>query len=221
MFFNPRMLFLRNPTPQSFWESPRTDGKEAPVFDSVTVGETSAKLREPHKGNEFPEEKKKLKALWRKGCCEIRFWEEEEESAAVAPAVETTAATAATFAAENGREVGREERWGRPGGWENEKGKRNDTMFSLLRSQIYNTLLSEVHPPPRQFKEVIIQRNDSIFTDSCKEKYTRLQNLFDLFALFFFYIKKWSMYIIWIRLFAIYILITYLMLIFLKEFRLK
>lgn len=113
MFFNPKMHFLRNPIPHSFWEASRTEGKEDPVFDSTTGAPLSAKLREPQRGNELSEEKIEFKAFWRK-----RRWRSLEETAANAAAV---AAAAAIL-----------EKWrGGLGGWgrENTKGKRSDAMF--------------------------------------------------------------------------------------------
>lgn len=70
----------------------------------------SARLSEPHRGNERSEEKRKLNAFsrnWR--CEELRSREEEEEeetaaNAKVAPAAAPTAEAAARAKEERGRE---------------------------------------------------------------------------------------------------------------------
>lgn len=149
MFFNPNTLFFLKPTPRSRWESFRTEGKETPVFDSVTGGEFPDREREPQIGGEEGPllllgeklERKKLRAFWRNGRLLFGYWEMAAMPAPAAKATEQVRAVAE-----------KEERWegilvgvelgGFLGGWENKNGKRRDTMMMMVVAPLTLVLFS-------------------------------------------------------------------------------
>lgn len=122
MFFNPSKLFFLSPTPSNRRDSPIVAGNEKPVLRSTTDSEVeSARVIDPHgdRDKRWPE-----KTQSRIGCLGFRH----ADAAIAAPAAAAPAVTVnATAETENLEDdvasggLGSE-------GWENEKGKRNETI---------------------------------------------------------------------------------------------
>lgn len=131
MFFNPNTRFLLNPIPRSRRDSARTEGNATPVLESTTEAGVSFRESEPQSGSERLA-KKKFSAFWRNGCVWfVRLvW---ETAATPANAAAPAATVSAAVVAEKGRDVAEEQVAG--GGWENEKGKRKDTMVPAKREE--------------------------------------------------------------------------------------